>query len=119
MKLTPFGRAVRSLRMDYDIPMKDMAAAMGISPSYLSSIEYGEKKLADKHIESAVAFLQQKATTLQIEGVRAAAAQSVDVLNTAGLGLDARVMVAAFARKLQSGKEPSEAVMSFLNSRRM
>jgi transcriptional regulator with XRE-family HTH domain len=31
------------LRMRHDVSMKSMAEAMGISSSYLSGIEYGEK----------------------------------------------------------------------------
>ena len=62
MKLTPFGEAVRTLRMRHDVSMKTMAEAMGISSSYLSGIEYGEKTLADKYVDAAISFFGSRAT---------------------------------------------------------
>ena len=42
-KLTPFGVFVRKLRLDNDERLKDMAERMGVSSTYLSSIEYGRR----------------------------------------------------------------------------
>ncbi len=117
MKLTQFGRTVRTLRMEYDISLKEMATAMGISAPYLSAIEYGEKKLNDKHIRAAVSFFADRATALQIEGLRDAAEKSKDTLNTSALSVDAKVLVAAFARRLQEGKSPTPDIESWLSSR--
>lgn len=117
MKLTPFGEAVRMLRMRYDVSMKSMAEAMGISSSYLSGIEYGEKTLADKYVDAAIKFFNAVATDQELQGLRDAAERSKEVINVADLEPDARRLVAAFARRLQSGSQPSEEINDWLDSK--
>jgi transcriptional regulator with XRE-family HTH domain len=41
--MTPFGRRLRELRRLQDRRLKDMAAALGISPPYLSALEHGHR----------------------------------------------------------------------------
>jgi len=117
MKLTPFGETVRVLRMKYGLSMKTMAEAMGISSAYLSSIEFGEKRLAQKHIDSAISFFEDKVTEDQLRSVRTAAEQSKRIIDTADLSADARGLVSAFARRLQEGSTPTPEIMGWLNSR--
>ena len=117
MKLTPFGETVRTLRMRHDVSMKTMAEAMGISSSYLSGIEYGEKTLADKYVDAAVSFFASLATKDELQGLRHAAERSKEVVNVAGLEPDARRLVAAFARRLQSGSQPSQEINDLLDSK--
>lgn len=117
MKLTPFGEAARVLRMHLDLSMKSMAEAMQISSSYLSSIEYGEKRLAQKHIDSAIAFFKDKATPEAIVNLRSAAEQSKDLVSTANLAPDARGLVAAFARRLQEGDAPTPEILNWIAKR--
>src|SRR5688572_23792646 len=76
MKLTSFGETVRMLRMRHDVSMKAMAEAMGISSSYLSGIEYGEKTLADKYVDAAIAFFSGVATDTELQSLRHAAERS-------------------------------------------
>lgn len=40
---TPFGTAVRHLRARKGVSQKDMAAALGVSPAYLSALEHGRR----------------------------------------------------------------------------
>jgi transcriptional regulator with XRE-family HTH domain len=115
MKLTPFGEAARSIRMRLGLSMKAMADFMGISSSHLSGIEYGEKRLSAKHIASAVAFLNGKATAEEIAKLRLAAEQSKDIVDTSTLNPDARGLVAAFARRLQDGDAPDAAIREWIN----
>lgn len=117
MRLTPFGEAVRLLRMKYDISLKVMAEAMGISSAHLSGIEYGEKRLSDKHIKAAVGFFEPMANAVQISELRLAAERSKDVINTAALSPDARGLVAAFARRLQEGAAPTDEILNWVNER--
>lgn len=117
MKLTPFGENVRVLRMKYGLSLKMMAEAMGISSAYLSSIEFGEKRLAQKHIDSAITFFEDKVTEEQLNQVRDAAEQSKRIIDTVGLTADARGLVSAFARKLQDGKAPTPEIMDWLKRR--
>ncbi len=41
--LTPFGKALRILRLDRGELLKDMADRLGVSAAYLSSVENGKK----------------------------------------------------------------------------
>lgn len=43
--MTPFGEKVRQLRRDRGVTMKDMAAAIGVTPAYLSALEHGHRGL--------------------------------------------------------------------------
>jgi len=115
MKLTPFGEAARTLRMKYGLSLKSMAEAMGISSPYLSSLEFGDKRLAQKHIDAAIAFFKPFASAEQLLALRTAAEQSKQVVNTESLSADARGLVAAFARRLQEGGKPTPEIVSWIN----
>jgi transcriptional regulator with XRE-family HTH domain len=41
--MTPFGDAVRRLRLKRGVSQKQMAAAIGVSPAYLSALEHGKR----------------------------------------------------------------------------
>ncbi|OBZ93596.1 XRE family transcriptional regulator [Pararhizobium polonicum] len=41
--MTPFGEAVRRLRRQKGVSQKQMAAAIGVSPAYLSALEHGKR----------------------------------------------------------------------------
>jgi transcriptional regulator with XRE-family HTH domain len=122
MKLTPFGEAARLLRMKLDTSMKSMADYMDISSSYLSSIEYGDKRLLKKHIESAIAFFKEKfkdkVTDEEITNLLRAAERSKDIVNTSSLSPDAKGLVAAFARRLQEGEAPTDEVLTWIAQRK-
>ena len=41
--MTPFGERLRLMRRERGILQKDMAAALGVSPAYLSALEHGRR----------------------------------------------------------------------------
>jgi transcriptional regulator with XRE-family HTH domain len=41
--MTPFGEKLRELRKTRGVSQKDMAAAIGVSPAYLSALEHGRR----------------------------------------------------------------------------
>lgn len=41
--MTPFGEKVRALRAERRVSQKQMAAAIGVSPAYLSALEHGRR----------------------------------------------------------------------------
>ena len=41
--MTPFAQAVRQLRERKGVTQKEMAAAIGVSPAYLSALEHGRR----------------------------------------------------------------------------
>ncbi len=43
--MTPFGEAIRKLRQRKGVSQKEMAAALGVSPAYLSALEHGKRGL--------------------------------------------------------------------------
>jgi transcriptional regulator with XRE-family HTH domain len=43
--MTPFGDALRQLRERKGVSQKEMAAAIGVSPAYLSALEHGKRGL--------------------------------------------------------------------------
>lgn len=117
MKLTPFGLAARTLRMQLDVSMKEQAAAMGVSPSHLSGMEYGDKRLTGRHIEAAADFFAAKgANQQQAKDLRDAGAKSLQILRALDLQPDARVHLAAFARKLEAGKPLPDDFHNWLHS---
>ena len=43
--MTPFGEAIRRLRVRKGVSQKQMAAALNVSPAYLSALEHGRRGL--------------------------------------------------------------------------
>jgi transcriptional regulator with XRE-family HTH domain len=41
--MTPFGQRIRALRIERGVSQKEMAAAVGVSPAYLSALEHGRR----------------------------------------------------------------------------
>ena len=75
------------------------------------------KTLADKYVDAAIEFFSAVATDEELQGLRHAAERSKEVVNVADLEPDARRLVAAFARRLQSGSQPSKEMNDWLDSK--
>lgn len=114
MRITAFGEAARLLRMRYDKTLKEMAESMEISSAHLSGLEFGEKRLSEKHIRAAMSFFKDTATADELMNLRGAADRSLDVVDTQALPSDARGLVAAFARRLQEGAETPAEVLKWI-----
>mgnify|MGYP002620826873 CR=1 FL=1 len=41
--MTPFGERMRAMRAQKGVTQKEMAAALGVSPAYLSALEHGRR----------------------------------------------------------------------------
>ena len=41
--MTPFGARLRELRAERGVQLKDMAEALGVTPTYLSALEHGRR----------------------------------------------------------------------------
>jgi transcriptional regulator with XRE-family HTH domain len=41
--MTPFGEKMRALRAERGVALKDMAEALGVTPTYLSALEHGRR----------------------------------------------------------------------------
>jgi transcriptional regulator with XRE-family HTH domain len=117
MRLTPFGEEVRILRVRLGLSLKDMAVFLGISSSHLSGIEYGEKRLSQKYVDSTVLFFRGKASADQIAVLRKAAEKSKDIVHTTALSPKGKYLVAAFARRLEEGAEPPEEMQAWIDEK--
>ena len=60
MTITPFGKAVRKARIDADVSLSDMAAALGVTPAFLSSVESGRKKVPADLVKKVNEFLSAR-----------------------------------------------------------
>lgn len=56
--ITEFGKYIRKLRIDNTITLRSMADAMGMSASYLSSVETGKRNITTKYFSAVVAYFQ-------------------------------------------------------------
>lgn len=52
--LTPFGVAIRQLRIQLRIRMYDMAKDLGCSPAFLSSVENGHRPIPDGYVDKII-----------------------------------------------------------------
>lgn len=50
--LSPFGIAIRKIRLDRQLLLKDMADTLGVSSAFLSSVESGKRRVPKGWIES-------------------------------------------------------------------
>lgn len=100
--LTEFGKSIRKIRLDKGILLKEMAESLGITPSYLSSIEHGKRKVPKGLIESLVKNfnLSREQEDELIESARKSALSIKIELS----GRDAKTMefANAFARKFDN-----------------
>ncbi|MDO8864192.1 helix-turn-helix transcriptional regulator [Haliea sp. E1-2-M8] len=106
---TPFGKAVRKMRIDKGVTMKDMADVMEVKSAYLSAVEMGRKRITDKYLEQVVSYF--------------AGVDGVDVLpklvdcsqpdmkvDLQGQSDDDRELMVAFARKFSDLSSDSKDV---------
>jgi transcriptional regulator with XRE-family HTH domain len=98
MRLTPFGKQVRTYRLDANVTLSDMAHALKVTPAYLSAVETGRKPPNDELVRRIVAYLQTLNT--DAHGLFALAHVNGKELPLDDLDEDERQAVVAFARRL-------------------
>jgi transcriptional regulator with XRE-family HTH domain len=96
--LTPFGIAVRKLRLDKGMRLLDLAKATDRSSAFISAIETGRKQIPDAYLLAVARAM--KLTAGEIRELRRAADRTRKEVPVSKLGEDQRELVAAFARKL-------------------
>jgi transcriptional regulator with XRE-family HTH domain len=52
--MTPFGEKLRNLRQERGVTLKVMAAALNVSPAYLSALEHGKRGRPSWHLLQGV-----------------------------------------------------------------
>ena len=96
--ITPFGIAIRKLRLDKGLRLLDLAEMLGLSSSFISAVETGKKPIPAGYVDSIVRALRLPAG--EVDELQMAADRSRAFINVDGLKGSQRELVAAFARKL-------------------
>lgn len=97
-KLTPFGIALRKLRLERGERLLDMATILRKSVAFLSAVETGRKPIPEGFVASIGHALSLTAD--QIRALEAAADQTRKEVKVDNLSHNDRELVAAFARQL-------------------
>lgn len=96
MALTDFGKAIRKARIDTGETLGSMADAIGVTPSFLSSIETGRKKVPDGLVAQVETFFARHGVKIERLAELAAVANKSVPLD--GLSPQHQMLVAGFAR---------------------
>jgi len=88
--MTPFGESIRRLRRARRVTQREMAAAIGVSPAYLSALEHGHRGQPSWELLQRIIgyfnIIWDEAEELQQQ---AALSHPRVVIDTAGLSADA------------------------------
>lgn len=99
--MTPFGQRLRQMRAERGILLKDMADALGVSPSYLSALEHGRRGVPTwALVQAVIAFFNiiwDEAEDLQR---LADLSDPRVVVDTAGLSPSATLLANRLARDI-------------------
>jgi len=102
MAITEFGKAVRKARIDADVTLASMAEELGTTPSFLSAMEMGRKKIPDSWVALIESYFARKGTSVRLRELADVANKSV---NLEGLDPAQQMLVAGFARVNMSETE--------------
>ena len=116
-ELTPFGKALRHLRVDLDITLKDMAKDLEMKPSVLSGIEHGRKAVPDDLIDQIHAEYPDVSheCTAKLQEAALSAVTKVEIDLTT-LNPPWRKLAVSFSKHLKNlGVADMETVQTILN----
>lgn len=103
MALTEFGKAVRMARIQTGDTLLTMANHLNVSPSFLSAMETGGKKISDDWVKKINSYFVEKGAEIEeLEELAAAANESVSL---EGLHHDQKMLVAGFAKSQFTAEE--------------
>lgn len=98
--LTPFGIAIRKLRLEKQLRLLDIADRMGLSSAFVSAVETGKKPIPDDYIPSVVQAM--RLNTEEARELGSAADRTRSVVRVDRLPPGQREFVAAFARSVDT-----------------
>ncbi len=103
MRLTEYGKLVRKARIDANITMLKMADALGVSPSYLSALENGKKKVPTQFVGKVLEYFRE--VGVDVPGLFEATAVSNEQVSIAGLSLAQQIFISSLARTALTAKQ--------------
>ena len=95
--LTPFGKAIKILRMDAGISQKEMAQDLGVSSTFLSNMEMGRNKINPDWVEKISEYFHQRGAPVP-SNLPEMADASNGFVSLAGLSLEHQFLVSRMAR---------------------
>jgi Zn-dependent peptidase ImmA (M78 family)/transcriptional regulator with XRE-family HTH domain len=101
--LTPFGIAIRKLRLDKRMRLLDLGERLNKSAAYLSAIETGRKPIPDGFVLDVARAM--RLSTEELSALRKAADRTRKHVAIERLPEDQREIVAAFARRIDKVPE--------------
>ncbi len=106
--MTPFGAKLRQLRQERGVTLKEMAAALAVSPAYLSALEHGKRGLPTWYmVHRVIAYFNviwDEAEELQR---LAEVSDPRVVVDTAGLEPEATELANLLAQRIRGLSKPS------------
>lgn len=114
--LTPFGKAVRKMRIDLGMSLSEMAKKAEKTPSYFSAIETGKRAITAPLLETVITVLSQNSNDEKV--LRDAAKETVETvdINLIGQTDAARDFTLAFARRFDElNDDDFESLSNILN----
>ena len=106
--MTPFGAKLRQLRRERGVTLKEMAAALAVSPAYLSALEHGKRGLPTWYmVHRVIAYFNviwDEAEELQR---LAEVSDPRVVVDTAGLEPEATELANLLAQRIRGLSKPS------------
>ena len=109
--LTEFGKRVRKARIDASVTMMEMATELETTPSFLSAIETGRKKVPSEWVARIESYFDRHG--IDVDDLGVAAAVSNNSVSLEGLSKDHQLLVAGFAR-LPPSDDQVNALMDFV-----
>jgi transcriptional regulator with XRE-family HTH domain len=102
VKLTEFGKTLRKARIDIGTTLTSMAAEIGVSQGFLSSVEIGKKKISFNLINKIEAYFLRFNVSPAELNIRRLAAVSNKLIDIDGLSFEQQLLIAEFASKQRS-----------------
>lgn len=109
MKLTEFGKAVRKARIDTGYTLKEMSKELKTSPSFLSAIETGSRKISKNWVTKIEDFFILK--KYKIQNLSKLADIANESVSLSGLTQQQKMLVADFANSQLTTDELNEFAM--------
>ncbi|EAA5991493.1 helix-turn-helix transcriptional regulator [Salmonella enterica] len=96
MAINEFGRTVRIARLKTNHTLLTMSEKLGTTPSYLSALETGRKKISKKWVNKIYDFFYGEGVV--IDNLQELADISNEYVNLDGLSQQQKMLVAGFAK---------------------
>ena len=106
MALTEFGKVIRKARIDAGETLLSMSEAIGVSPSFLSGMETGRKKISGEWVKIIDGYFKKK--EIEISNLQEIALVSNQAIPVEGLPLKQQMLLAGFAKSTMQEEQLQE-----------